>query len=156
MNLAEMMKENDIGLEWLFTLSKLKDKEGLLFFEPVIETLEDDSEVSNLAPKCFLIDDGKFVYSEEMDNDIIINVIDHVISFTRIDGIQLNINTNEIKGFPFKFDQFRDQVFKAKTPEVPKDHVEIEFFHLKIGIKLWVVGMKHVGFRVKVLVKVTK
>ena len=126
MNIAEMMKENDIKLEWLFTLAKLKDKEGLLFFEPVIETLEDESEVSNLDPKCILIDNGKFVYSEDMDREIIINAIDDVISFTRIDGFQLNINTKEIEGFPFAAEQFRDQTFESKVKaEVPKDHVEI-------------------------------
>jgi len=125
MNLAELMKENEIELEWLFTLARLKDKEGLMFFAPIIETLEDGSEISNLDPKCFLVDNGKFVYSEELDNDITVNTIDSVISFTRIDGIQLNINTKEIKGFPFAYEQFRDQAFEAKSNEVPKDHVEI-------------------------------
>lgn len=126
MNLAEMMHENEIKLEWLFILAKLKDKEGLMFFEPVVETLEDKTEVSNLDPKCLLVDNGKFVYSEELDKDIIINTVDNIITFTRIDGVQLNINTQEIVGFPFAYEQFRDQIFEAKTEEIPKDHVKID------------------------------
>lgn len=119
-----MMKENDIELEWLFTLAKLDNKEGLMYFEPVIEE-KDDVEVTNLDPKCFVIDGGKFNYDNDMDKNIIVNSIDDVITFTRVDGIQLNVDTNTITGFPFKFEQFKDKAFEAKNEEAPTDHVEI-------------------------------
>jgi len=125
MNLYEIMKEKDIRLECLFTLSKLNDQEGLMFFEPITDIVN-DVEVTNLKPQCFIIDDGKFVYDEEMDSKIIVNAIDNVITFTRIDGVQLNIDTTQINGFPFKTTQFKNKLFVTEKPEVPKDYVKIE------------------------------
>jgi len=124
MNLAEMMKENDIELEWLFTLAKLDDKEGLMYFEPVTDEV-DEHEVTNLAPKCLIVDGSKFVYDEDMDTKIIVNTIDDVITFTRIDGIQINIDTKQITGFPFTTAQFKDIPFEAKETEIPEDYVEV-------------------------------
>jgi|SaaInlStandDraft_4_1057021.scaffolds.fasta_scaffold30335_4 hypothetical protein len=124
MNIIEMMKENEIELEWLFTLAKLEDKEGLMYFNPVTEVI-DEVEATNLDPKCILVDGAKFIYDDEMDNKITVNSVDDVISFTRVDGIQLNINTNEIAGFPFNVSQFKNQAFEFKT-NVPEDYVEIE------------------------------
>jgi len=126
MNLTTLMNSNGIALEWLFTLARLDTREGLMFFEPVTETLEDETEVTNLEPRCFMIDEGKFVYDEEMDNTIVVNSVDRVITFTRVDGIQLNVDTNVITGFPFAHEQFRDTVFEARSKDVPKDHVEID------------------------------
>jgi hypothetical protein len=39
MNLIDIMKKNEIELEWLFTLARFNDKEGLMFFEPVVDTI---------------------------------------------------------------------------------------------------------------------
>jgi hypothetical protein len=125
MKLHEIMNENEIKLEWLFTLSKFDDKEGLMFFEPVIETKEDGTEVNNLDPKCFLIDGGKFVYDEAQDNKIIINAIDGVITFTRVDGIQVNIDTKTIKGFPYAHEQFKDVVFGQQKAGISPGLVEV-------------------------------
>ena len=61
MNLIDIMKKNEIELEWLFTLARFNDKEGLMFFEPVVDTIN-DMEVTNLDPKCIIIDDAKFIY----------------------------------------------------------------------------------------------
>jgi hypothetical protein len=124
MDIGGMMKENEIGLEWLFTLAKLNNKEGLMFFEPVVAEI-DGVEVSNLDPKCFLIDGAKFIYDEDMDKEIIVNAVSSVVTLTRIDGIQLNINTDEIKGFPFSIEQFKAKVFENRQ-QVPADHVQVE------------------------------
>lgn len=118
MNLYSIMKENDIELELLFTLAKLNDKEGLMFFESVIETIDESNEsVTNLVPKYILIDNAKFIYDEEMDNKIVINSIDKIINFTRIDGYQINIDLSIISGFPFKVEQFKNKVFDVTTTE---------------------------------------
>ena len=124
MVISEMMKENEIGLEWLFSLAKLKGKEGLMFFEPVVAEV-DGAEVSNLDPKCFLIDGAKFIYDEDMDKEITVNAINGVVTFTRIDGIQLNIDTNQIKGFPFGVEQFKAKPFDNKM-KIPEDFVQVE------------------------------
>ena len=123
MNIATMMKDNDIELEWLFTLSKLNDQEGLMYFEPIVETI-DDSEVTNLNPKCFIIDGAKFIYDEDMDDKIIVNAVDKIVTLTRIDGIQINIDTKKVKGFPFKIVQFKDIPISQK--DIPKDFVKVE------------------------------
>ena len=123
MNIATMMKDNDIELEWLFTLSKLNDQEGLMYFEPIVETI-DDSEVTNLNPKCFIIDGAKFIYDEDMDDKIIVNAVDKIVTLTRIDGIQINIDTKKVKGFPFKIVQFKDVPISQK--DIPKDFVKVE------------------------------
>lgn len=124
MVISEMMKENGIEFEWLFTLSKLNNKEGLMFFEP-ISTEINGVEVSDLDPKCFLIDGAKFIYDEDMDKDIVINAIDDVITFTRIDDVQLNINTKQIKGFPFSVEQFTTKPVVNKN-KIPEDFVQVE------------------------------
>lgn len=118
-----MMKEKDIDLEWLFTLAKVDNKEGLMYFKPLIEVI-DGTEVSNLDPKCFVIDGAKYIYDEEMDEKIVVNCINNIITFTRIDGIQLNIDTTQIMGFPFNLEQFKNNPIEAK-PELPGDFVEI-------------------------------
>lgn len=124
MNLAEMMKDSGIELEWLFTLAKLDDKEGLMYFEPVSETIN-DVEVTNLDPRCILVDGAKFNYDEDMDKKITVNSINNIITFTRVDGIQLNINTKEISGFPFAVAQFNSTPFEIKA-QMPEGHVEVE------------------------------
>lgn len=124
MNLSEIMNKHDIKLEWLFVLSKLNNQEGLMFFEPVFENI-DNQEVTNLNPKCFYIDGGKFIYDDTMDKNIIINSINKVITFTRIDGIQLNIDTSLIDGFPFKIETFTDKPISIIT-SIPEDFVELK------------------------------
>ena len=125
MNLIDIMKKNEIELEWLFTLARFNDKEGLMFFEPVVDTI-DDMEVTNLDPKCIIIDDAKFIYDSEMDKNIIINTVDDVISFTRIDGIQLNIDTKEISGFPFEIQQFKNKPFELSEDVSRDGYVNLE------------------------------
>jgi hypothetical protein len=122
MSLVELMKENDIELDWLFTLAKLNSNEGLMYFAPVVETIN-DAEVTNLEPKCFIIDGALFVYGDELDDKIEVNSINNVISLTRVDGIQLNIDTKTISGFPFKHTQFKSIPFTLKS-DVKDDYVE--------------------------------
>lgn len=123
MNLSEIMKKNSIELECLFTLAKLDDKEGLMYFKPVVENIN-DAEVTNLDPQCLIIDDGKFIYDEEMDSRIIINMVENIVTFTRIDGIQLNIDVSQID-FPFKTKEFKTTPITEK-PSIPEDFVELE------------------------------
>lgn len=123
MNITELMKKHNINLEWLFTLAKLDNQEGLMYFEPVADEV-DETEVTNLDPKCLVIDDAKFIYEEDMDPKITIHALDGVITFTRIDGVQLNINTKQIKGFPFKHDQFKTTLVKEEQPK--EGHVLVE------------------------------
>ncbi len=124
MNITEIMKQNNINLEWLFTLAKFKNQEGLMYFEPLVATVNDE-EVTNLDPRCIIVDDAKFIYEDEMDNDIIIHAVNNVITLTRVDGIQLNIDTKIIKGFPFKHDQFASSLVK-ETSQPPEGHVLVE------------------------------
>ena len=105
MNIIDLMKEQNINLDWLFVMTKLNDKEGLMYFEPVLEAI-DGVDVTNLVPQCFIIDGAKFVYDDSMDSNIVIHSSDDVVIFTRVDGIQLNIDTKKIKGFPFKCESF--------------------------------------------------
>lgn len=122
MNITEIMKENNINLEWLFVLAKLDNQEGLMYFETVTDEVN-QTEVTNLDPKCFIIDGAKFIYEEEMDPKITIHALEGVITFTRVDGIQLNIDTSQVKGFPFRYDQFKTSLVK----EPPKEgHVLVE------------------------------
>lgn len=122
MEINEIMKSNDICLDWLFTLAKLNDKEGLMYFEPVVSTVS-ETEVTDLVPKCFIIDGAKFIYDDEMDRNITVHSLNDIITFTRIDGVQLNINTKTINGFPFNTSQFRNKVFETQCPT---DHVQVE------------------------------
>jgi hypothetical protein len=119
MNIKNIMQTNNINLEWLFTLSKLNNKEGLMYFNPIITEIN-NHEFTDLEPQCFLIDGAKFLYDESMDRDIIIHSVDKVITFNRIDGIQLNINMSSIVGFPFRHEQFKNKMF---LPEIKQDHV---------------------------------
>lgn len=119
-SVVDLMKENEIELEWLFTMAKLDNHEGLMYFEPITETV-DEVEVMNLEPRCFIIDGAKFVYDEELDEKIIVNAVDKVVTFTRIDGIQLNINTNDIEGFPFNVQEFKDVPFEYRGNEQPPE-----------------------------------
>lgn len=125
MNLMEIMKNNNIALECLFTLARLNDKEGLMFFDAVDEIIDEEKNesVTNLEPKYILIDDAKFIYSSDMDKTITINSINNVVNFTRIDGNQLNIDLSIISGFPFKTEQFKNKVFEVSAPS---DFVKIE------------------------------
>ena len=118
-----MIKENDTELEWLFVLAKLDDHEGLLYFKPVVEEI-DEVEVSNLVPQCIIIDGAKYVYTDELDKKLTVNAINDVITFCRVDGIQLNIDTNEIGGFPFEISQFKDTPMSLK-PVKPENFVEV-------------------------------
>ena len=116
------MEANDVGLDWLFTLAKLDRQEGLMYFEPV-KTKIDGIEVTDLDPKCFIIDGAKFVYDEDLDKNIIINAVNKVITFNRIDGIQFNVDVNLIEGFPFKVDSF--SVMLPTKNVKPTDFVEV-------------------------------
>lgn len=142
-NIVDLMKENEIELEWLFTLAKLNDHEGLMYFEPIVEktklndhveeeSANDDEEVAdeelevmNLKPQCFIIDGTKFVYDEELDNKIVINAIDDVVTLTRVDGIQLNIDTKTLSGFPFMTSAFSNKTFDIKIQK-PEGYVEVD------------------------------
>lgn len=125
MNLMEIMKSNNIALECLFTLVRLNDKEGLMFFDVVDEIIDEEKNesVTNLDPRYILIDDAKFIYSSEMDSNITLNSINNIVNFTRIDGNQLNIDLSIINGFPFKTEQFKNKVFEASAHN---DFVKIE------------------------------
>ena len=61
-----------------------------------------------------------------MDKNIIINTVDDVISFTRIDGIQLNIDTKEISGFPFEIQQFKNKPFELSEDVSRDGYVNLE------------------------------
>lgn len=126
MNLVDVMKDNGIDLDNLFTIAKLNGNEGLMFFKPIQEDDENgEPKNTNLEPICFIIDGAKFVYDEEMDKNIVINSVDRIITLTRIDGIQLNLDMKIIVGFPFKYEKFPDKVIKSLNT-LPEDMVEIK------------------------------
>jgi hypothetical protein len=74
---------------------------------------------------CIFVDGAKFIYNSDMDKKITINCVENVITMTRIDGIQLNIDTKIIEGFPFNYEQFSDKFIKV-VQDIPQDHVKVE------------------------------
>ena len=120
-----MMTENNIDFECLFSLAKFKKKEGLMFFKPVKE-LVDEQEMTNLVPVCIMVDGAKFVYDDELDEEYVINSVNKVVTFTRVDGIQINIDTNMIEGFPFKVEPFTTDSIESKNVNLAEGLVALE------------------------------
>ena len=122
MSLLKIMKDNDIAVNWVFTQAKFHDKEGLFFFEPIVKENDDGEEEHYLEAKCILIDDAKFVYGDDMEKEITINLIEGKIVFNRVDGTNVSISEAEFSGFPFKLVEFGKTVKHVE----PVDFVEIE------------------------------
>lgn len=124
MSLIDLMKENDIDLNWVFTHSRLHGKEGLLFFEVVTKENDDTGEEEQfLDPKCILIDDAKFIYSDDIEKEIEINWVNDKVVFNRIDGLEVKLTSSDLKNAPFKLVEFPEKITKQGKPT---DFVEIE------------------------------
>jgi hypothetical protein len=127
-SLVDIMKQNDIELEWLFTFARYSDHEGLIYFEPIVETIskqEEEIEVMDLKPQCLIIDGAKFVYDEEMDSKIVIGAINNIVTLTRIDGVQINIDTRTIEDFPFATTTISSKISDVSVQK-PQGFVEVE------------------------------
>ena len=123
MSLLEIMKENDIDPNWVFTHARLHNKEGLFFFESVIKDEEEGEPEHYFDTKCLLIDNAKLVYGDDMENEIEINTIDDNVVFSRIDGASVSIPSSGFDGFPFKMIEFGTSIPKTSKPA---DYVEID------------------------------
>lgn len=126
MHIADIMKDNNIQLDWIFTHGKLHGKEGIVFFEVGKETEEIDGveqEFQTIDPKCILIDGARFNYSETMDHELELNSKDNNIVFNRIDGLEVVIPSGDFKEMPFKIVEFSNKVL-GSTP--PANHIEVE------------------------------
>ena len=122
MLLVDIMKENEINPNWIFTHVRLHGKEGLFFFEPVIVETEDGDEQS-LDTKCILVDDAVFNYSDDMEREIEINVVGETVIFSRIDGKEIAVPKSGFEDMPFKLIEF-SKTLKPHTK--PTDFVEVE------------------------------
>ena len=123
MVLADIMKENEISPNWIFTHVKLHDKEGLFFFEPLVTENEDGEEEQSLDTKCILVDDAVFKYSDDMEREIELNVIEDSVVFNRIDGKEIKIPRSGFEDMPFKLSEFPNTL---KPHTKPTDFVEID------------------------------
>jgi len=125
MHIADIMKDNNIQLDWIFTHGRLHQKEGIVFFEVGIEKEEIDGveqEFQTIDPKCILIDGAKFDYSHTMDTELELNTKDTNVIFNRIDGLEVPIPASEFKNI-FKLVEFGDKPIKQTVPE---GHIEVE------------------------------
>ncbi len=109
MNLIDIMKENGIDNNWLFSLAKLGNNEGLIFFEPISE-IDDKTqeEIQSLDPKCIIIDGAKFIYHEEMDKEITIKSTNNMVVLTRIDGFEIKLASTDFVSCPFRLEEFKN------------------------------------------------
>jgi len=124
MSLLEIMKENDIDVNWVFTHVKFHNKEGLFFFESIVKESDEEGEEDEhyFDTKCILIDDAKFIYGDDMEKEIEINVINGNVIFNRVDGAEVSIPENEFKDLPFRLTTFSNSVSKHSKPT---DYVEV-------------------------------
>jgi len=122
MNLIDIMKDQEIDINWVFTQAKFHDKEGLFFFESIVKENDDGVEEHFFETKCILIDNAKFIYGEDMDKEISINTVDNKVVFNRVDGASVSINTVELSDLPFKLIEFGTTLNTTK----PNDFVEID------------------------------
>ena len=122
MNLVDIMKEQEIDINWIFTHAKFHDKEGLFFFESIIKENEDGIEEHFFETKCILVDDAKFTYGDDMEKEISINTVDNKVVFNRVDGASVSIDTSELSDLPFKLIEFGITTNNTK----PNNFVEID------------------------------
>lgn len=126
MHIADIMKENKIKLDWIFTHGRLHGKEGFVFFEVGTETEEVDGEeveYQTIDPKCVLIDGARFEYGTTMDNELEINLKGDEVIFNRIDGLEVPVKADGFKDMPFKLVEFGIKPIKQTAPE---GHIEVE------------------------------
>ena len=124
--LVDLMKENDIDVNWIFTQAKFHGKEGLFFFESVVKDSEEegsDEQEHFFDAKCLLIDGAKFVYGEDMEKEIEINTKNEEVLFTRVDGASVSIPKAGFADMPFKLIEYSVTLPKHEKPE---DYVEID------------------------------
>ena len=126
MHIADIMNDNNIQIDWIFTHGRLHGKEGIVFFEVGTETEEVDGkemEFQTIDPKCILIDGARFDYSHTMDHELEINTKENQVIFNRIDGLEVSIPSEDFKEMPFRLTEFGDKPIKQTAPE---GHVEVE------------------------------
>lgn len=121
--LIDIMKENEIDPNWVFTHAKLHDKEGLFFFESVVKEEDGEEPEHYFDAKCLLIDNAKFVYGDDMEKEIEINISNDEVVFSRVDGASVSIPKSGFADLPFKLNDFGT---KTANHEKPKDFVEID------------------------------
>ena len=125
MHIADIMNENKIPLDWIFTHGRLHHKEGIVFFEVATEKEEIDGveeEFQTLDPRCILIDGAKFNYSETMEKELELNCKNSEVIFNRIDGLEVPIAAADF-GNLFRLVEFGDKPIKQSKPE---GHIEVE------------------------------
>lgn len=118
----EMMKENELSLQWLFSHARLADKEGIIFFEVSTETDEKDVEFQALTPKCILIDGAKFLITEDNEHDITINTLKDEIILNRVDGLEVKLSKGDFVDIPFHLEEFSKVKLQFSQPQ---DTVEV-------------------------------
>lgn len=126
MNIADIMNENDIQTDWVFTHGRLHNQEGIVFFEVGTQTEEingEEQQFQTIDPKCILIDGARFNYSETMDHELELNSKDNAVIFNRIDGLEVKIPTTDFKDMPFRINEFSKKTTGFKPPA---DHIEVE------------------------------
>lgn len=124
MSLLDIMKQNDIDPNWVFTHARFHDKEGLFFFESVVTDAENDKEAEHyFDTKCILVDDSKFNYGDDMEKEVEINVVEGKVIFSRIDGAEVSIPKADFSEMPFKLVEFGTSMSKHNKPA---DFVEID------------------------------
>jgi hypothetical protein len=126
MHIADIMKENKIQLDWIFTHGRLHGKEGIMFFEVGTEKEKvdgEEQEYQTIDPKCMLIDGARFEYGATMDNELELNTKDGHVIFSRIDGLEVPIPATDFKEMPFNLIEFGNKPIRQTAPE---GHIEVE------------------------------
>jgi len=124
MSLLDIMKENEIDPNWIFTHARYKDNEGLFFFESVIHESEDEDveDEHHFETKCLLIDGSKFVYGDAMEKEIEINTVNDNVVFNRVDGASVSLSKEDFAELPFRLTAFGTEPIVAAKPA---DYVEV-------------------------------
>jgi len=101
--LKDMVEKFQIPKKSLFTMGRLHNKDGLIFFElNPVENEDGEVDYHDLQPTMIIIDGEKFTYSDTMIPDLFIHSINKVLSLNTLTGGVLEFKLNELIGFPFR------------------------------------------------------
>jgi len=120
MTLLEIMNENNIDPNWIFTHARLHDKEGLFFFESIIKENDEGEDEHYFDTKCMLIDGARLDYSDDMEKNLELNSKDGMIILSRIDGASLTLKKSDFENLPFKVTEFGSKINHSKPNEFIK------------------------------------
>jgi len=122
MTLLEIMNENNIDPNWIFTHARLHNKEGLFFFESIVKENDDDENEHYFDTKCMLIDGARLDYSDDMEKNLELNSKDGLIVLSRIDGASLTLKKSDFENLPFKVIEFSSQI----NHSMPNEFIKID------------------------------